>query len=117
MSEIDNLTIEQKQDILNKILKERERHRINYRKRVEQGITYSKKNGSETDSEKQRRKKINGKTPEELIADKMAAIEKQRKPALDRYYRLRQEKIDAGGIIKSVGRPKQILPNMLEKAI
>jgi hypothetical protein len=31
MSEVDNLTIEQKQDILNKILKERERHRINYR--------------------------------------------------------------------------------------
>ena len=47
----------------------------------------------------------------------MAAIEKQRKTALDQYYRLRQEKIDAGGIIKSVGRPKQILPNMLEKAI
>ena len=47
----------------------------------------------------------------------MIAIEKQRKASLDRYYRLRQEKIDAGGIVKSVGRPKQILPNMLEKAI
>ena len=43
MSEIDNLTIEQKQDILNKILEERERHRINYKKRVEQGIKYNKK--------------------------------------------------------------------------
>ena len=43
MCEIDNLTIEQKQDILNKILKEGERHRTNYRKRVEQGIKYSKK--------------------------------------------------------------------------
>jgi hypothetical protein len=47
----------------------------------------------------------------------MAALEKQRKTALDRYYRLKQDKIDAGGIIKSVGRPKQILPNLLEKAI
>ena len=43
MTDIDNLTLEDKQDILSKIIKERERNRMNYLKRVEQGIKYSKK--------------------------------------------------------------------------